>query len=79
MGTEMKDRYLEVLALLNMRDVAKETGRGYRTLQSYRLGERRITEAAVREMVKYLKERSDTLSAAADALASALEKEDSDE
>ena len=79
MGTEMKDRYLEVLALLNMRDVAKETGRGYRTLQSYRLGERRITEAAVREMVKYLKERSDTLTAAADALASALEQEGLDE
>ena len=79
MGKEMEDRYLEALRLLNLSELARVTGRGYRTLKAYRIGERRITEAAVKELVEYLRDQSKEFTAAADALAAALEEEDKDE
>ena len=79
MGKRTEERYLEALRLLNLSDLARETGRGYRTLKAYRGGERRITEAAVTELVEYLRAKSSDFSAAADALAAALEKEKEDE
>lgn len=79
MGKRTKERYLEALRLLNLSDLARETGRGYRTLKAYRSGERRITEAAATELVKYLRDQSKGFSAAADALAAALKEEDKDE
>lgn len=79
MGNKVEDRYLEALRLLNLSDLAQTTGRGYRTLMAYRSGERRITEAAAKELVEYLRERSERFSAAASALAAALEKEAPDE
>lgn len=79
MGKRTEDRYLEALRLLNLSDLARETGRGYRTLKAYRSGERRITEAAAKELVEYLQARSERFSAAAVALAAALEEEVKDE
>ena len=72
MGKQLEDLYLEALGLLNLKDLARESGRGYRTLHGYRLGERGITEAAVREMLEYIRERSEELTAAANALEAAL-------
>ena len=79
MGKRTEDRYLEALRLLNLSDLAKATGRGYRTLMAYRKGDRRITEAAARELVQYLLDRSNEFMAVADALAAALEEEVTDE
>lgn len=79
MGKRVEDSYLGALRLLNLAELSRETGRGYRTLKSYRTGERRITEAAAKELVEYLRARSDKLSAAADALAAALEEEERNE
>ena len=79
MGKQTEDLYLEALRLLNLTDLAEATGRGYRTLMAYRMGERRITEAAAKELVKYLRDQSEKFSVAADALAAALEEEVTDE
>ena len=78
MGTPMEDTYLRGLARLNIRRVADDTGRGLRTLHAYRRGERRITEAAARELVEYLRAMSSDLTGAADALEAALRKEAED-
>ena len=75
MGTQMEDTYLRALAPLNVRRVADATGRAVRTFHSYRRGERRITEAAARELLEYLRAMSSDLTGAADALEAALQKE----
>ncbi len=78
MGTRMEDTYLRALAPLNVRRVADATGRAVRTFHSYRRGERRITEAAARELLVYLRAMSSDLTGAADALEAALRKEADD-
>ena len=76
MGSDqIRDRYLEALDLVSLADLSRESGRAYRTLTSYRLGERRVTEAAAQELAVYLRSRSESLMAAAAALEAALEKE----
>ena len=76
MSNQVRDRYLGALSQLNVSEVARQTGRALRTLQSYQLRERRITEAAARELVAYLRERSGTFTAAADAIEAALAEEE---
>ena len=77
MGSDdLKDRYLEGLSQVSLTGLARGTGRAIRTLTAYRRGERRVTEAAARELVGYLRSRSESLSAAAAALEAALEKEE---
>ena len=44
-------------------------------LHAYVRGERRVTDPAVRELIEYLRAKSDTFTAAADKMAAALEKE----
>ncbi len=78
MGTPMEDTYLRALARLNVSRVAGGTGRALRTLHSYRRGERRITEAAARELLEYLRAMSSDLTKSADALEAALQKEGGD-
>ena len=78
MGTQMEDAYLAALARLNVRRVADVTGRGLRTLHSYRRAERSITEDAARELLEYLRAMSSDLTKAADALEAALLKEADD-
>ena len=48
---------------------------GLRTLHSYLRQERRVTDPAVRELIDYLRAKSDTFTAAADKMAAALEEE----
>ena len=71
----MAARYLEALQLVNLSDLARETGRGYRTLTSYRSGERRVTAAAAHELLMYLVRRATALTAAATTLRAALAEE----
>jgi hypothetical protein len=75
MPDDWKARYLEALRPLNLRAVARETGRGYRTLHSYLSGERGIPPKAAEELVEYLQSRSRTLTAAAKEIETALLKE----
>ena len=75
MSADLEQWYRETLASLNLAEVARETGRGHRTLHAYVRRERRVTNAAVRELIDYLRTKSDTFTAAADKMAAALEKE----
>ena len=75
MDDRLRTRYLKALALVNLADAARETGRGYRTLHAYLRGERRVTHEAARELIRYIRARATQLTAAADALEAALNKE----
>ena len=75
MSTDLETWYRETLGGLNLAEVARETGRGHRTLHAYVRQERRVTDPAVRELIAYLRAKSDTFTAAADKMAAALEKE----
>ena len=75
MGRHVKSAYRKALKLLNLSEVSRQTGRALRTLQSYRRGERTVTEGAARELVGYLRKRAAEMEAAAAALEAALEKE----
>ena len=75
MSRDLERWYRETLANLNLAEVARETGRGHRTLHAYVRQERRVTDPAVRELIEYLRSKSDTFTAAADKMAAALEKE----
>ena len=55
MSTQLTQSYLKALELVNLSDLSKESGRAYRTLQAYRMGDRRVTEKAAEELVAYLK------------------------
>lgn len=76
MDEPLAKSYRTALELVSLADLAVWSGRAYRTLQAYRRGERRITEAAVRELTEYLRLRSEAFTAAADALAAALTQEE---
>ena len=75
MGKDLERRYREALKGLNYAEVSRETGRGLRTLHAYMNGDRRVTDPAVRELIAYLRSKSDTFTAAADKMAAALEEE----
>jgi len=75
MSKDLQRWYREALSRLNLAEVARETGRGHRTLHAYVRGERRVTDPAVRELIEYLRAKSDTFTAAADKMAAALEEE----
>ena len=75
MSTDLAQWYRETLTTLNLVEVSRETGRGLRTLHSYLRRERRVTDPAVRELIEYLRAKSDTFTAAADKMAAALEEE----
>ena len=76
MSADLEQWYRETLASLNLAEVARETGRGHRTLHAYVRRERRVTNAAVRELIDYLRTKSHTFTAAADRMESALEQEE---
>ncbi len=75
MSTELAKWYKQTLRGLNLAELARETGRSHRMLHAYVRGERRVTDPAVRELIDYLRTKSDTFTAAADRMAAALEKE----
>ena len=76
MSTDLAQWYRETLHGLNLAEVSRETGRGLRTLHSYLRRERRVTDPAVRELIEYLRAKSDTFTVAADKLAAALEEQE---
>ena len=75
MSTDLAQWYRETLTTLNLVEVSRETGRGLRTLHSCLRQERRVTDPAVRELIEYLRAKSDRFTAAADKMAAALEEE----
>ena len=75
-STDLERWYRETLKGLNLAEVARETGRGHRTLHAYVRRERRVTDPAVRELIEYLRAKSDTFTAAADKMAEALEEQE---
>jgi hypothetical protein len=75
MSRDLERWYRETLASLNLAEVARETDRGHRTLHAYMRGERNVTKEAVEQLIKYLRVKSDTFTAAADKMAAALEEE----
>ena len=75
MSRDLATWYKETLSGLNLAELARETGRSHRMLQAYVRGERRVTDPAVRELIAYLRAKSDTFTAAADRMAAALEEE----
>jgi len=75
MSTELAKWYKQTLRGLNLAELARETGRSHRMLHAYVRGERRVTDPAVRELIDYLRTKSDTFTAAADRMAAALEEE----
>ena len=56
-------------------DVSTAISRVRRTVEQYRTGERRVTADAAREMVAYLRLRSEQFTTAADRLEAALQEE----
>ena len=75
MSKDLAQWYRETLTTLNIVEVSRETGRHLRTLHSYLRQERRVTDPAVRELIEYLRAKSDTFTAAADRMEAALEEE----
>ena len=75
MSKDLERQYREALRGLNYAEVSRKTGRGLRTLHAYMNGDRRVTDPAVRELIEYLRARSDTFTVAADQMEAALEKE----
>ncbi len=71
--------YLKALKLVNLSRLSEATGRAYRTLQAYRRKERRVTDAAVRELAQYLRAHASSLTKAADQLEAALHEEEKNE
>ncbi len=57
-------------------EVATAISRVRRTVEQYRTGERRVTADAAREMVAYLRLRSEQFTTAADRLEAALQEEE---
>ena len=76
MSKDLERRYRETLKVLNYAEVARETGRGLRTLHAYMNGDRRVTDPAVRELIEYLRARSATFTTAADQMEVALERKE---
>ena len=75
MQSDLAKWYIETLSGLNLAEVARETGRGHRTLHAYVRGERNVTKPAVVELIGYLRAKSEHFTAAADRMEAALEKE----
>ena len=79
MSDRLDRTYRRALSLVNVSDLARWGRRAFRTLQSYRSGERRVTEGAAHELIAYLRQHSGQYSAAAKELEEALREEDTDE
>lgn len=76
MGKTLDGLYTKALSLLNLSDVSRETGRGYRTLKAYRGGDRRVTLDAARELIAYLRSRALLFNEAATKLEAAVAREE---
>lgn len=69
MGKDWRETFrTELKRLDNLADYVREVGRPYRTVQSWKLGDRSPPPEAARELASYLRSRSRALAAAADTL-----------
>ena len=66
---------MEALALVSLSDVGRGTSRARSTWQAYKLGQRRITLDAARELADYLHGRAEQCTEVADALQAAVDQE----
>ncbi|MFC1660904.1 hypothetical protein ACFL3S_05545 [Gemmatimonadota bacterium] len=73
--SRLAGRYKEALDLLNLSELSRETGRALRTLQAYRREEWEPSEAAVTELIGFLRDKSRTWADVADKLAALQEEE----
>lgn len=78
MSNKVEQRYREALERINASALARWGSRALRTIQAYAGGDRRVTADAARELVAFLRHRSEELTTAADALEAALEEEEAD-
>lgn len=78
MSDDVAERYREALERINASALARWGSRALRTIQAYAGGERRVTDDAARELVAFLRHRSEELANAADHLEAALEREEHD-
>lgn len=78
MGKRLTTAFLKALrtAKTTLGDVARGTGRGYRTLHAYLKGDRRVTLDAARDLLSYLRRRARELDDAADELERAVRDEE---
>ena len=72
MQISLEVRYRQALDLVTMADLARSGERSYKTLQAYRSGYRRPTEAAARDLVTYLRTRAKGSTQAAERLERAI-------
>ncbi len=79
MSNRLDRAYRRALSLVIVSDLARWGRRALRTLQSYKSGERPVTEGAAQELIAYLRQRLPQFTAAAEELEEALRKEDADE
>jgi hypothetical protein len=78
MGNAMEDQYLAALERVVLTDLSRSTGRAYRTLQAYRKGDRRVTPAAARELIVYLRSQAQAFTAAAEQVEAAITEEEAE-
>jgi hypothetical protein len=78
MAKAMEDSYLAALELVMLSDLSRSTGRAYRTLQAYRKGDRRVTPAAARELIVYLRSQAQAFTAAAEQVEVAITEEEAE-
>ena len=72
MKGSLEERYRQALDLVSMAELARSGERSYKTLQAYRSGYRRPTEAAARDLVDYLQGRAKESTQAAERLEEAI-------
>lgn len=75
---KLGEQYREALDQTNASALARWGSRALRTIQAYASDERRVTMDAARELIAYLRHRSQELSEAADRLETALQEEEND-
>lgn len=75
MADDPKDLYLEALKLLNLKDLARKSGRGYRTLHAYLRKEFNPPESAMRELIEYVRD----FTTAAEDLEEALRRKEGED
>jgi secreted protein with Ig-like and vWFA domain len=78
MAKAVEDSYLAALELVMLSDLSRSTGRAYRTLQAYRKGDRRVTPAAARELIVYLRSQAQAFTAAAEQVEAAITEEEAE-
>ena len=75
MHDRLKARFMEGLELVSLSELGRGTSRARSTWEAYKLGQRRITLDAARELADYLHGRAEQCNEVADALQAAVDQE----